>query len=67
MRLQMFLEVIAAHESLAAESAEELLVSGMSLQMSLQLVGARETLPTEQPTTAERAVTHVPPEVCPQM
>lgn len=40
-------EVVAAHEALATVRAGEALLTRVRAQVSLQLVGARETLPTE--------------------
>jgi len=59
----MFTEVVAAHESLAAACAREPLLTGVRLEVSLQLVGTCERLAAEQPRTGERPLAGVPAQV----
>ena len=63
MRLLVFVQVITAHEALAARVALEALLAGVRADVTLQLVGAREALAAEQPVTDERALASVPAQV----
>ena len=56
-------KVIASHEPLATLLAAEALLSGVCAQVSLQLVGACETLAAEQPVADEWPLPGVPAQV----
>jgi len=59
----MLAQMVATHEPLAAASAREPLLTGVRLEVALQLVGARERFATEQPRAGERALAGVPAQV----
>ena len=63
MRLLVFVQVITAHEALAARVALEALLAGVRADVTLQLVGAREALAAEQPVTDEWSFASVPAQV----
>lgn len=63
MRFRVFAEMIAAHESLRATWTGESLFSGVSSQVTLQLIGPRESLTAKSPSTRERSFSGVPAEV----
>ena len=65
--LDVFGEVVAPHEPLATLLAAEALLPRVRAQMPLQLVGAREALPAEQPVADERPLAGVPAQVRLQM
>ena len=53
-------QVVGAHEPLVADRAGEPLLSGVRAQMALELVGARETLPAEEPVADKGPLAGVP-------
>ena len=63
VRLDVFAEVVTAHESLVAHGAGEALLSRVRAQMTLQLIRARESLATEEPVADKGSLTGVPAEV----
>lgn len=67
MRLDVFAQVIGAHESLVANWAGEPLLSRVRPQMALQFVGARESLAAKQPIANERTFARVPAQMGFQM
>ena len=60
----MLVEVVAAHEPLAALHTHEPLLAGVRPEMSREFVGASETLPAVEPVADER---RVPTDVCPEV
>ena len=63
----VFSEMIASHETLSTFGTRESFLSRVGSKMSLKLVGARKTLPAEQPVTDERPLSGVPAKVSLQM
>jgi hypothetical protein len=56
----MFGQVVGAHESLVANWAGEPLLARVGPQVTLELVGARETLAAKEPLAAEGPLARVP-------
>jgi len=56
-------QVIRTHETLVADGACEALLAGVGSEVALQLVGAREPFPAEQPVANEGPLPRVPAEV----
>ena len=67
MSLDVLVEVVAAHEPLAAFDAHEPLLAGVRPEMSLEFVGASEPLPAVEPVADERPFPRVPTDVCPEV
>ena len=67
VRPRVLVQVVRAHEALVAHGALEALLPRVRAQMPLQLVGAREALPAEQPVADERPLAGVPAQVRLQM
>lgn len=67
MGLDVFRQVIGAHELLGALRTLEALLAGVGSAVSLQLVGPRELLAAEYPTAYERSLARVPSQVSPQV
>lgn len=63
----VFGEVVAPHESLAALLATEALLSGVGAKVPLKLVGAGEALTAEEPVTDEGPLSGVPAQMCLQV
>lgn len=63
MCFYVFGQVVAPHEPLAAVGTGEALLSGVCPQVPLQLVGACETFPAEEPVAHERSLSGVPAKV----
>lgn len=64
MRFHVFGQVVAPHEPLAAVGTGEALLPGVCPQVPLQLVGACETFPAEEPVAHKRPLSGVPAKVC---
>lgn len=60
MSLDVFRQVVRTHEPFIAYGARKTLLTRMSSQMPLQLVGPREPLPAEQPVADKRPLARVP-------
>lgn len=58
--LDVFGEVVAPHEPLAALLAAEALLSGVRAEVPLKLIGPGEALPTEEPVADEGPLPGVP-------
>ncbi len=56
----MFGQVVGAHESLVADWAGESLLARVGPQVTLELVGARETFAAKEPLAAEGPLARVP-------
>ena len=67
VRLDVLGEVVGAHELLVALGALEALLPRVRPAVPLQLVGAREALPAEEPAADEGALAAVPAQVRPQV
>lgn len=63
MRPDVFVQVVAASKLLVADGTGESLVTRMSPHVSLQFIGAGESLPAEQPIADEWTLTCVPVQV----
>lgn len=63
VRLNVFAQVVAAHETLVAHRAGEALLARVSPQVPLQLVRAREALAAEEPVAHEGPLARVPAQV----
>nr|Q6ZRH9.1 RecName: Full=Uncharacterized protein FLJ46347 [Homo sapiens] len=63
VRLNVFAQVVAAHEALVAHRTGEALLARVSPQMPLQLVRAREALAAEEPVAHEGPLARVPAQV----
>uniref|UniRef100_G3UGA1 Uncharacterized protein n=1 Tax=Loxodonta africana TaxID=9785 RepID=G3UGA1_LOXAF len=63
VRLHVLAEVVAAHEALVAHWAGKALLACVGPQVPLQLVGAREALPAEEPVAHEGPLARVPAQV----
>lgn len=61
--LDVFGEVVAPHEPLAALLAPEALLSGVRAEVPLELVGPGEALPAEEPVADEGPLPGVPAQV----
>jgi len=58
--LDVFGQVVGAHEAFVAHGASETLLTRVRAQVALQLVGAREAFAAEQPIADERPLARVP-------
>lgn len=63
VRFEMLAEMVAAHESLGANSALEPLFAGVRAHMTLKFVGTSEPLAAEQPVAEEWPLTCMPAQV----
>ena len=63
VRPEVFSQVIAAREPFLADVAEKALLARVRAQMTLQLVGTRETFAAQQPVADERTLARVPVEM----
>uniref|UniRef100_M3YR70 Uncharacterized protein n=1 Tax=Mustela putorius furo TaxID=9669 RepID=M3YR70_MUSPF len=63
VRLNVFAQVVAAHEALVAHRTGEALLAGVSPQVPLQLVRAREAFAAEEPVAHEGPLARVPAQV----
>ena len=63
MGLDVFGEVVGAHELFVALGAVEPLLAGVGAAVPLQLVGSGEPLAAEEPVASERPLTAVPAKV----
>ena len=63
VRPDVLAQVVGAHEPFAANRALEPLLPGVRAQMPLELVGAREAFPAEEPVADERPLPGVPAQV----
>lgn len=61
--LQVFGQVVTAHEALGAVRAGEALFPGVCAQVPLELIRARETFPAKHPAADEGSLTRVPSQV----
>ncbi len=52
--------MIRSHEAFCTKSTGETFLSGMSAEVTLELVGPCETFSTEEPVTDERSFSGVP-------
>jgi len=67
VRLDVFGEVVAAHELLVALRAVEALLASVRPLVALQLIGASEPLGAVEPRAHEGSVAGVPAQVRPQV
>lgn len=63
MRLDVFAQVVTAHEAFVTLGTGEPLLSSVSTQVSLELIRPRESFSTEEPVADKWAFPGVPPEV----
>lgn len=63
VRLDVFGKVVAPHEPLAALLAAEPLLSSVSPEVALKLIGPGEAFPAEEPVADEGPFTSVPAQV----
>ena len=67
MGLEVFTEMITAHETFPAAGACKTFLPCVRSQVTLQLIGTREAFATEQPRADERSLPRMPSEVSFQM
>ena len=67
VRLDVFAQVVRAHETFVADGASEALFAGVRSQMTLEFVAAREPLSAEEPIADEGPLARVPPQMGLQM
>ncbi len=60
VRLHVLTQMVAAHESLAADVAREPFLARVCPYVTLQFVGARKSLATEEPVADERSLARMP-------